>query len=167
MILFDHIMFSIHWIIAIISSFHVFIFSKQYDIYYISLWAFIVMHWFFMKGECILTYIHKKAKDPTYIMGNTPGEMNDMKLDNIFIYYIFIVINILTFICMILVFYRNKDTIPLYMSFTSLLLILIYINLVRQNNKEYIVFIGFLLFISAGITYTTFIVNHFNIRFIV
>lgn len=158
----DLLFFIVHWMIGIFSSIHIFIYSKSYDIYFITLWSFIVMHWVFINGECILTYLYKKRKDPKYVIGTNPSDMPDMKINNTFMYILFIIVNVMIFINMIVIFYRNKDLIPLYLSFTSILLILIYINLIRINNKKYNHLFGFILFTIAGSTYFTYLINYIS-----
>lgn len=155
----DILFFCIHWMIPLFSSFYVFFFSKEYDVYYLTFLTVIFMHWYFMKGECIITYIYKKIKNPKYILGSDPTDIKDMKTDNIIIYGVFMILNLLTCICMIIVFYRNNDRIPLYISFTTIILLLIYIDILRRNVKRYIPFVGFMLSISAGITYMCYMLD--------
>lgn len=38
---------------------------------------FVLAHWMFLKGECVIAYIYKKLKDPQYKLGETT-ESTDM-----------------------------------------------------------------------------------------
>jgi hypothetical protein len=42
----------------------------KYDIYILLFFLFIRLHWFFLKGECIISYFEKKLLLPTYKMGD-------------------------------------------------------------------------------------------------
>ena len=43
---------------------------NKYDIYLLLFLLFVRLHWFFLKGECILSYIEKKVMLPNYKLGD-------------------------------------------------------------------------------------------------
>jgi len=63
----------IHICIALINLFYVLIFPTKStaDIAFIFYFMFINIQWFVLKGECIVTYVHKLWNDPNYTLGST------------------------------------------------------------------------------------------------
>ena len=60
----------VHFLLFIINSFYAFLFSKNwFDFYYLLLIFFTALTWTLCKGECIISVIFKKYKDPTYQIG--------------------------------------------------------------------------------------------------
>ena len=62
----------LHLCIDIFNSTYIFIFPAKYDIYYVSWILFMVVHWFFLKNECVIGYIEKKIMNPKYVLGSNP-----------------------------------------------------------------------------------------------
>jgi len=61
---------AIHFLLFIINSFYAFLFSKnRFDLYYLLLMFLTGLSWTLCKGECILSVIYKKYKDPNYKIG--------------------------------------------------------------------------------------------------
>jgi len=60
----------IHFLIDIILTTYIFIFSPIYDIYYSGFLLIQTLHWASLKNECIITYIEKLLLDPTYELGS-------------------------------------------------------------------------------------------------
>jgi hypothetical protein len=58
--------------------------DNRYDIYYILGLLIIRFHWFFFKGECILTYIEKKILNPDYKLGSNifNAQVNEITNNN-------------------------------------------------------------------------------------
>ena len=54
--------------------------SPQYYELIVSAFVFVSAHWFFFKGECVLSYFYKKLRDCNYKLGDTV-ETDDMKVN--------------------------------------------------------------------------------------
>jgi hypothetical protein len=96
-------------IILYLSLYALIIQNTKYDYIYIISLYFIVIHWLFIKGECILSYLYKKIKNNNYKLGT------DFKYDDY--YYLFgenknIILNIknaLIFLNIIILYNRNNS----------------------------------------------------------
>jgi hypothetical protein len=60
----------IHFLIDIMITSYIFIFSPIYDIYYAAFLLIQTLHWVALKNECIITYIEKLLIDPDYKLGS-------------------------------------------------------------------------------------------------
>ena len=49
------------------------------DKIYIALSIIILLNWILFKGECYISYLYKKMKDPSYVMGSNVLDLADMK----------------------------------------------------------------------------------------
>jgi hypothetical protein len=59
----------IHFLTSSFMIFYLLIFNKRYDVLYLVVIGIISLHWYFMRGECALSYLEKRAMDPTYKLG--------------------------------------------------------------------------------------------------
>ena len=53
--------------------------NKLGDKIYIALFIIILLNWILFKGECYISYLYKKMKDPAYVMGSNVMDLADMK----------------------------------------------------------------------------------------
>lgn len=60
----------IHTLVVLFNLCYIFVFNKKYDIIYICFLSITIMHWFFLKNECVLSYIEKKIIDKNYKLGS-------------------------------------------------------------------------------------------------
>ena len=61
----------LHFLLFLINSFYAFLFPKNWFDVYFLLWMFLMsLSWTVCKGECIISVIFKKYKDPTYQIGD-------------------------------------------------------------------------------------------------
>ena len=60
----------IHLSIYIILFMGMFIIPQNNRYIYIYISLFLGVHWIFLKGECLISYIEKKIENPTYKMGD-------------------------------------------------------------------------------------------------
>jgi hypothetical protein len=60
----------LHLVTFILMGIYGFIFSKNaFDPFYLFITYGTVAHWSFLNGECLVTYLYKKHKNPNYIPG--------------------------------------------------------------------------------------------------
>jgi len=136
-LLLNIIMF-IHLLVEIFFSFYLIIFynTKKYDITYSILLFIIFLHWKLFKGECLLSYFEKKLLNNNYKMGDDIYDHPFKKMQNI---YISILFNVLKFITLLIVFFRNLKNIYI---FVMLLIIILnqfyhfYLKLVKLFIKK-------------------------------
>lgn len=62
-----------HWLLLAFTPLYVFLKGpvKYYDLLIILITA-VPVHWYYFKGECIISYLHKKYKDCSYRLGERP-----------------------------------------------------------------------------------------------
>jgi len=61
----------LHFLLFLINSFYAFLFPKNwFDMYYLLLIFFTALSWTVCKGECIISVLYKKYKDPNYQIGD-------------------------------------------------------------------------------------------------
>ena len=113
-----------HILLMLLNSFYAFLFKKSWvDYLYLLLVYLIVLHWTFLNGECIITYVFKKLENKHYIAGShvTDSEVkrflnvSDTNMNNLMTLHVLLVqVNI------ILVVLRNKIPIHLYFIYFAL-----------------------------------------------
>lgn len=104
----------VHHLLVIYQASYIFLFKKtKLDYIYIFIFILINLHWVIFKGECIISYLHKKYDNVQYILGSEPMKMDDMKSvftmifpKELFTYYITTLI-VLTIVNMFFVLFRN------------------------------------------------------------
>jgi hypothetical protein len=113
----------IHLLIRFFTIFYVFYtLNNKYDYIYLTYLYFLILHWTFFNGECILTIFYNKIV-------NNENDEND-EIDFIFI--------------------LGKYKKYLIIFFHILMTINIYMVCKRNNIKDYIIFIFILLFLSCS-----------------
>jgi hypothetical protein len=138
----------VHIIMIVFVSFYVFIFKRSFfDYIYLLYIYFVILHWTFLKGECIITYVYKKLKDKNYIAGEN---LQDNELISLLkvkhstvkmmstIHFLFIIINI------VLIAKRNHIPNILYTIFLFLLIIMFGTSKYFKNhhrNKSFHLFL--------------------------
>ena len=61
----------LHFLLFLLNSLYAFLFPKNwFDMYYLLLMFFTAITWTVCKGECIISVLYKKYKDPAYQIGN-------------------------------------------------------------------------------------------------
>jgi hypothetical protein len=71
-----------HLAFSVFIGIYGFVIPKSFglDFVYI-LWHFVVnIHWTFLNGECIMTYLYKKGENKDYIAGQDSTDMKDMSM---------------------------------------------------------------------------------------
>ena len=117
--------------------------NKKYDYFYLGYIYFVLLHWTFLKGECIIAYLYKKIQNNDYELGS------DFKKDDIF--YIFSFLG------------EYKKYIPLFLNI--MVIINIYMITKRNNIKNHIIVLFILLFIAFIINFVYFTDHHINTNF--
>jgi hypothetical protein len=131
----------IHILIMLFNILYVFcIKNKQYDYIYLSYIYFILLHWTFLKGECICSYIFKKIENNNYELGSS------FKNDEL--YYIF---------------GEYRSYIAIFLNI--MVMINVYMVCKRNNIKNYLIFIFILLFQSFSFNFYYFTDNYINTNF--
>ena len=69
-----------HWLLVAFPSLFILLGgSPRYYELIVATFIFVSAHWFFFKGECVLSYFYKKIRDCKYKLGDTK-ETADMKV---------------------------------------------------------------------------------------
>ena len=97
--------------------------NKKYDYFYLGFIYFILLHWAFLKGECIISYLYKKMQNNDYEMGS------NIKTDDI-------------------EYFCGKYTYYLHITISILIAINIYMLCKRNNIKNYITFMFIFVYIT-------------------
>ena len=122
----------IHIIICLYLSFYAFIIKNtKYDYIYLMLLYFIIFHWLFFKGECILSYLFKKIEDNNYELGSSPKDDDCYYLFGEYRDYILAIKNILILLNIYILYKRNNNYECMIIIF---ILLLIYIRLIHKYN---------------------------------
>jgi hypothetical protein len=56
----------------IFCSTYIFLFNQKYDFYFLAYVFAVMIHWFFLKHECLLSYIEKRIQNNNYQLGSKP-----------------------------------------------------------------------------------------------
>jgi hypothetical protein len=128
--------------------------NRWYDTIYICTFIGIVYSWLCFKDECLISYIIKKRKNPTYELGSEPGNVEDIIIffPNHTYYYIFFHVNhILRMISIYIVNDRsfhcsNKTMIPLFSLYTVYVYDILLLSDYRNKIYPYLqIALGFYL----------------------
>jgi hypothetical protein len=129
----------IHLLIRFFTIFYVFYTkNNKYDYIYLTYLYFLILHWTFFNGECILTIFYNKIV-------NNENEYENDEIDFIFIF--------------------GKYKKYLIIFFHILMTINIYMVCKRNNIKDYIIFIFILLFLSCSFSKYYFTNRYINTNF--
>jgi hypothetical protein len=131
----------IHILIVLFNILYVFcIKNKQYDYIYLTYVYFLILHWTFLNGECLLSYLYKKIQNNDYELGSDckNDDLHDMFGE--YRSYVVIFINIM-------------------------LTINIYMVCKRNNIKNYVILMFILLFQSFSFNFSYFTYHHINTNF--
>ena len=121
----------IHIIICLyLSLYAIIIKNTKYDYIYIIFLYFTILHWLFLKGECIFSYLYKKIKNNNYKLGS------NFKYDEF--YYLFgkykklilNIKNILVLLNVYILYKRNKN-------YRYMIIILIFIILFVKYKYQH------------------------------
>lgn len=123
----------IHILNELFLSTYVFIFNKKYDIYFMIYIFINILHWMFLKNECILSYIEKKIIDKNYILGTQPFNHPYRELLPQYVLYLF---KIFKFINIFIVFIRNLDNMFIVITFILVIIFGIYNYIQKCNIKH-------------------------------
>lgn len=92
---------------------------------------FIIFHWLFLKGECVLSYLFKKIQNKNYILGNSPKDDDSYYLFGEYRDYILTLKNILILLNIYLLYKRNDNYGCMIVIF---ILLFIYIKYIHKHN---------------------------------
>jgi hypothetical protein len=98
----------LHLFCEIITCAYIFIFSKKYDIIFVSYIFIIVILKLIFKYECIWSVFDKQIIDPTYVLGSDPKNYPFRKLYGDNHDYLLNIIGFLLLSELIYIFIRNK-----------------------------------------------------------
>lgn len=137
----------LHILLVIFLATYVFLFKKSnFDYAYLIIIYLILLHWTFFNGECVLTYLYKKLKDPDYSPGFDPND-NEVKmlfnLSETSMLWISLIDGILVMSNIILISIRNRIWSSIYLSFILLFLTFLYATKTFTNHhsdKEFLFF---------------------------
>jgi hypothetical protein len=123
-----------HYFLDICVCLYPYYFSSTYDIYFAIQSTITIFHWFFLKGECIVSYTEKKMLDKNYIIGsninNYPYHKIFYNFNNKNYDFIKDFFWIITFI--LIIFYRKNNKYVKY-----LYILLFFIVLLKNTNYYY------------------------------
>lgn len=70
----------IHFIMICFTACYLLLFQSKhwFDIYYILYFILVNIHWFFLNGECLISYIYTKYFNKQYKPGDSPSANNDI-----------------------------------------------------------------------------------------
>ena len=70
-----------HLIIYLVFSVYILLIPKKssWDLWYIVAFLLINIQWVMLKGECVITYVYAKSKDPNYKLGDNPTNNKDLE----------------------------------------------------------------------------------------
>jgi len=129
----------IHVIFSVLMSIYVFIFKKTVvDYLYLIFIYFLLLHWTFLNGECIFSYVIKKMKNKDYIAGKDTkkNEMAEVFAGKLYLKYIYrFILNVVWPITLYLILVRNKFN--SFYSVTFVLLFLFYKCGVHYSRDHY------------------------------
>ena len=135
--MFDILLAFIHLLFTLFICVYVFcIKNKKYDYFYLTYIYFLLLHWTFLKGECILSYLYKKMQYNDYILGS---------------YYINDDFDYLL----------SKYKSYVYKCINILMIVNIYMVCKRNNIKNYTIFMFILLYVTIVLSYM-YSFNNFN-----
>ena len=137
----------IHVVSACLFSIYAFLFKRnRFDYVYLCVIYFLLLHWTFLNGECFLSYMIKKGKNPEYIAGQETGknEMIELFKGNKYLINLFrFIINVVWTVSLYLVLVRNKFSplyyVPFVLLFGSYKAITIYSIKFDKQNTFYII----------------------------
>jgi hypothetical protein len=122
----------IHIIICLYLSFYALIIKNtKYDYIYLMFLYFIIIHWLFFKGNCILSYLFKKIQDNNYELNSYPKDDDCYYLFGEYRDYILAIKNILILLNIYILYKRNNNYKCKIIIF---ILLLIYIRLIHKYN---------------------------------
>jgi hypothetical protein len=127
----------IHLLLISFTAVYVFcIKDNDYDYIYLEYLYFVLLHWTFLKGECIMSYFFKKMRNSDYKLGSD---------------FIYDDLNYLL------------SGYEMYLSIILQILIIVNIYMVckRNNIKNYIIYIFIIFFISFCLIYS-FCISYFT-----
>ena len=145
----------LHLFIPFIQSSYCFLFKKnKFDILYIWINYFILLHWTFLNGECILGYYHKKKNNPNYIAGEDSLK-NDFHIEykehEFYMYLLSFLFNFFLMINTYIILKRNHYSVWFSLTFIILYEIYFYGCFFFQNhykNKSYLFFQEIIKYLS-------------------
>lgn len=141
----------LHLLIPIMQASYCFLFKKnKFDYVYLCISYFIILHWTFLNGECIISYYYKKNKDESYIAGKDCLK-NDFHIEYkqyaTYIYLLSFLMNIFIMYNIYAIVKRNHY--PLWLAFTFIVIYEIYYYGIfffksHYKNKSYLFFQEFI-----------------------
>ena len=131
----------IHLFTAFILSIYAFLFKRnKFDYLFLLFIYFILLHWTFLNGECIISYVIKKMKNKDY----HPGEVRENDMTKIIPHYFSIVkyiLDILSTITFYLVLTRNSFTWAYILPFMFLSILYKCIKMWKEERRKNIRFL--------------------------
>jgi hypothetical protein len=119
--------------------------ETKYDVYILVFVLLMRLHWYFFKGECILSYFGKKLVIPNYKIGDdifsTPFmdlfyKENKISKNMFSAYYKDFIENLGIFVILFTNIKSENFNLILVLSLTSIILLMCYTNLYRDHLKK-------------------------------
>lgn len=107
----DTVIGILHTAVASFFAFYGILFNKnRLDYIYLFIMYFLLLHWTFFNGECVISYWIKLKNDPDYIPGEDPhkSEMSDLYANDTLKYIVQTIISVAWIYTLYVVFIRNK-----------------------------------------------------------
>lgn len=61
---------AVHFTVTLFMSFYIFCIDRRFDMAYLAIFNAIVIHWAFLRKECILNVLEARIRDPSYKIGS-------------------------------------------------------------------------------------------------
>jgi hypothetical protein len=127
----------LHSIFALFLAFYVFVFPKtKFDFWYLVIFFVLVIHWIYLKGECFVSYLHKKKNNPNYQAGEGVFEHGDMATVYGEWYKILMPWGLFLYgLSVFLVFRRNVECYPSWVKFVAVTTYFVYLWTLTSSSK--------------------------------
>ena len=146
-----------HVCIMLFMATYAFLFKRnRFDYLFLVVNYLILLHWTFLNGECVVTYVFKKLEDPQYTVGSNlhKDELKTTFKGNEKTIQLFIVLHNLVFMLnLYLVFKRNHISPVIYIPFLLLFEIYFYGLYLFDNhcdNPRYFMFQDVIKYLLIG-----------------
>lgn len=110
------------------------------DIFFIYHFLGVSLSWVYLHGECLITYLVKKAKDPDYKVGDNPHSMEDflsIVSEPVYTYIILPVMLFISAFAVYVTFKRNPTLLPMGFVYVVIATHIAYIVVLRRPRDSF------------------------------